>query len=557
MKLEKRTSLTTLLAVFASFCLTVGICARPEAARAADDDSVQPASPADQSQAADTAQSAEADVSTNATAKAGSEENASSPDKASDGIKRGPVVVFGENAELKAGETADTVVVIGGSAKVRGKVREAVVVIGGDADVDSDVGQEVVAVMGGVKLGSNALVHGDVVSVGGRLEIEQGAQVKGQTQEVPIAGFRLPHGDRVQKWVESCLFMLRPLSPRVGFVWVIAAVYFLLFLLISAVFRRPVEACINELERRPATTFLIGLLTKLFLPLLILLLIIIVIGIVVIPFLAAGLFVLGLVGKVAVLEWMGFKLGRLFGKEPLQQPVLALIIGSAALALLYMIPVIGLLTMLLLSVWSLGCAITATFGGFRRELPERAPAPPTPVYVPPPPPSAPPTMPGMSSEPVPAPSNPGVAAASYQSPTATMTAEPPVLPDTLAYPKATFWERIAAGFLDMVLVIILGAIVQVPPLALLVALAYFTGLWAWKGTSIGGIVLGLKVARADGQQLSFAAALVRALAAGFSAFVLFLGFFWIAWDPEKQGWHDKIAGTVVLKLPRGTPLVCF
>jgi len=25
-----------------------------------------------------------------------------------------------------------------------------------------------------------------------------------------------------------------------------------------------------------------------------------------------------------------------------------------------------------------------------------------------------------------------------------------------------------------------------------------------------------------------------------------LGFFWIIWDKRKQGWHDKIAGTVVV-----------
>jgi uncharacterized RDD family membrane protein YckC len=51
--------------------------------------------------------------------------------------------------------------------------------------------------------------------------------------------------------------------------------------------------------------------------------------------------------------------------------------------------------------------------------------------------------------------------------------------------------------------------------------------------------------------------LIRALAAAFSIVVLFLGILWIAWDPEKQGWHDKIAGTVVLKLPKGTPLLCL
>jgi uncharacterized RDD family membrane protein YckC len=63
------------------------------------------------------------------------------------------------------------------------------------------------------------------------------------------------------------------------------------------------------------------------------------------------------------------------------------------------------------------------------------------------------------------------------------------------------------------------------------------------------------VSRLDGQPLTFVIALVRGLAAGFSVVVLFLGFLWIIWDKDKQGWHDRIAGTVVVKLPRGTPLV--
>ena len=112
-----------------------------------------------------------------------------------------------------------------------------------------------------------------------------------------------------------------------------------------------------------------------------------------------------------------------------------------------------------------------------------------------------------------------------------------------------------AAFLDMVLVGILAGLVGVPPLGMLVALAYFSGMWAWKGTTIGGIVLGLKVVRLDGQPVTFAVALVRALSAAFSVIVLFLGFLWIAWDKDKQGWHDRIAGTVVVRLPRGTPLV--
>ena len=107
----------------------------------------------------------------------------------------------------------------------------------------------------------------------------------------------------------------------------------------------------------------------------------------------------------------------------------------------------------------------------------------------------------------------------------------------------------------MALVILSSALVG--PVFVLVAIAYFAGMWAWKGTTVGGIVLNLQVVRQDGQPLSFLTAFVRSLAAVFSAFMFFLGFFWIGWDRDKQGWHDKIAGTVVVRLPRAVSLVCY
>jgi len=121
-----------------------------------------------------------------------------------------------------------------------------------------------------------------------------------------------------------------------------------------------------------------------------------------------------------------------------------------------------------------------------------------------------------------------------------------------------------AAFLDIVFVGIViamaGGLFGHPvrfPFGFLITLAYFAGLWAWKGTTIGGIVLKLQVVRHDGGPLTFLVALVRGLAAAFSTAVFFLGFFWIGWDREKQGWHDKIAGTVVVRLPRSASLVCF
>jgi uncharacterized RDD family membrane protein YckC len=118
--------------------------------------------------------------------------------------------------------------------------------------------------------------------------------------------------------------------------------------------------------------------------------------------------------------------------------------------------------------------------------------------------------------------------------------------------------RIAAGALDCFLVFLLIAIAR-PPFGFFVftAIGYFTCMLAWKGTTVGGIILRLQVVRSNGQPLSFMVALVRSLAAVFSCFCLFLGFFWIGWDSEKQGWHDKIAGTVVVRLPHAPSLICF
>jgi hypothetical protein len=448
--------------------------------------------------------------------------------------------------ELKAGDTAESVVVIGGSAKIHGKVQEAAVAIWGDLDIDGEVGEAAVAVLGDLRVGPGGKIHEEAVAVGGKVDAASTASIGGKPVTVDFPAW-------LKKWFVQCVLKLRPLSLQVGWVWGVAAVVLLLYLLIAAVFPRPVEACVSELTRRPATTFLMGLLAKLLLPLVIVILAATGIGLLVVPFILAALVLGAVVGKVAVLEWLGFKVGRQFGAEGLQNGLVALVIGTAIIVLLYLVPVLGLLTFGIMSVWGLGAAVTAAFGGLRKELPPKPSGPP----------------PGTTA-PIPASAGGGMGITAASGPeatwsgaggpsaaSATMPSAPPILPETLSYPRVGFWERMGAGFLDILLVSILGSIVHHQPLGFLIALAYFTGMWAWKGTTIGGIVLGLKVVRMDGQPVTFAVALVRALAAAFSIVVLFLGFLWIAWDAEKQGWHDKIAGTVVLKLPRGTPLVCL
>ena len=77
-----------------------------------------------------------------------------------------PMVIFGRDVELKPGQEAETVVVIGGSAKIRGKVSEAVVVIGGDVEIEGEVGEDVVvaADVAAVEVVVDAAVRAGVVA---------------------------------------------------------------------------------------------------------------------------------------------------------------------------------------------------------------------------------------------------------------------------------------------------------------------------------------------------------------------------------------------------------
>ena len=72
--------------------------------------------------------------------------------------------------------------------------------------------------------------------------------------------------------------------------------------------------------------------------------------------------------------------------------------------------------------------------------------------------------------------------------------------------------------------------------------------WAWKGATPGKMILGMKIVDAETHELVPKGRLtLRYLGYYISMIPLFLGFFWVAWDKRKQGWHDKIARTVVIK----------
>jgi len=139
-------------------------------------------------------------------------------------------------------------------------------------------------------------------------------------------------------------------------------------------------------------------------------------------------------------------------------------------------------------------------------------------------------------------------------------AVPPVLAAGAAVqaamlPRAGFWIRLVASFLDLILLSVTAAMIHVAGVFFLVFAAYCVVLWVLKGTTIGGIICGLKVVRLDDRPVDWSVGVVRALAAFLSLAVFGLGFIWVAFDEEKQSWHDKIAGTTIVKMPKGVSLI--
>ena len=76
--------------------------------------------------------------------------------------------------------------------------------------------------------------------------------------------------------------------------------------------------------------------------------------------------------------------------------------------------------------------------------------------------------------------------------------------------------------------------------------------WIRKQATPGKMVIKARVVDAEtGNNLTVKQSVIRYLSYIISAVPLGLGFFWVAWDSKKQGWHDKRAGTVVIQ-PKNT-----
>ena len=121
---------------------------------------------------------------------------------------------------------------------------------------------------------------------------------------------------------------------------------------------------------------------------------------------------------------------------------------------------------------------------------------------------------------------------------------------------AGFVDRLVAIIIDFLILIIPNAIVYFAiggvasnAISFLIGAAYSIYFWSNSGQTPGKSVMKLKVVKADGGAiLTPGEALVRYIGTIISGIPIALGYLWVLWDPKHEAWHDKIAGTKVIKV---------
>lgn len=125
----------------------------------------------------------------------------------------------------------------------------------------------------------------------------------------------------------------------------------------------------------------------------------------------------------------------------------------------------------------------------------------------------------------------------------------------IAYILDSLLVSFIVGAIWIVLVFFVAFIPGDPPdrmpiaalIGILIGILYFPFWWARDGQTLAMMPLGLRVVDArSGETISLGRAFLRLIGLYISIQILFLGVLWTLVDGRRRGWHDLIAGTVVI-----------
>lgn len=132
---------------------------------------------------------------------------------------------------------------------------------------------------------------------------------------------------------------------------------------------------------------------------------------------------------------------------------------------------------------------------------------------------------------------------------------------------AGFWIRVGASIIDtlMLMVVVMPVLLMIYGKAYLESEQMYHGVWdlllsyvfpaivvilfwIYKSATPGKMMLGLKIVDAEtGEAVPTGRLIGRYFGYFVASIPLLIGIIWVGFDKKKQGWHDKLAGTVVVK----------
>lgn len=131
----------------------------------------------------------------------------------------------------------------------------------------------------------------------------------------------------------------------------------------------------------------------------------------------------------------------------------------------------------------------------------------------------------------------------------------------LAGISARFFASIIDGFLVLLLLMVIifmlaivvgeGSETFMQAIALAIPVAYNWYFWTRRdGQTPGKFALSIRVIKADGAPISDTDAVIRAVGYHVSWIFCGLGYIWAIFDKNNQSWHDKLAGTYVVRIDK-------
>lgn len=122
-------------------------------------------------------------------------------------------------------------------------------------------------------------------------------------------------------------------------------------------------------------------------------------------------------------------------------------------------------------------------------------------------------------------------------------------------PRAGFWRRFVASLLDALLIItcslplIVIDVTMYKVVNLLAQAVYYSVLEGGpRGQTVGKKALGIRVVSlASGEPIGYVRGLIRYIGRYPSFFVFLIGYLRMLWHADRQTWHDKMVGAVVVR----------